>query len=295
MVDPTAVLAQFLNGLSQAMLLILIATGLSIIFGLMDVLNFAHGSFYMLGAYIGMTIYLVTDQFFLAIIVAFLTVAAIGAAIEYVTLRPLHDRDPVYHLLVTFGFLLVIDQSVRLVWGSEVKSLDTPAMLDHSIQILSVTYPVYRIFVFAFGFVFTVGMFLLIRRSDIGLIIRAGTHNKETVRSLGISLPKVFTLTFAFGVGIAAVSGVIAAPIVGLQPSMGANVIIDAFIIVILGGLGSFRGVVIASFLIAEVRALGVLISPRYTVIFVFVVLILTLLVRPKGLFSDIASVGGDR
>lgn len=287
-----AVITQFLNGLSQAMLLIMIAAGLSIIFGLMDVLNFAHGSFYMLGAYVGFTTVTVTGQFWLALVAAFVVVAATGAVLEFVALRPLYDRDPVYHLLITFGFLLIMDHSVQVIWGPDPKDISAPAFLNQSIQVLDVTYPSYRIFVFFVGLVFTIGLYLLLRHSDMGLIVRAGTHNKETVRALGVNLPRVFTLTFAFGVGIAAVSGVMAAPIVGLSPAMGTAVIIDAFIVVIIGGLGSFRGAVIAALLIAEIRALGVLILPRFTVILVFLALIVVLTVKPSGLF-DTGQGGG--
>jgi branched-subunit amino acid ABC-type transport system permease component len=287
-----AVIAQFLNGLSQAMLLIMIAAGLSIIFGLMDVLNFAHGSFYMLGAYIGLTTVTVTGQFWFALVVAFVVVAAVGGLLEFVALRPLYDRDPVYHLLITFGFLLIMDHSVQVIWGPDPQNISPPALFDGSIQVLNVTYPLYRIFIFVAGLIFTVGLYLLLRRSDMGLIVRAGTHNKETVRAFGVNLPRVFTFTFAFGVGIAAVSGVMAAPIVGLNPAMGTAVIIDAFIVVIIGGLGSFRGAVVAALLIAEIRALGVLVFPRFTVILVFLALIVVLTVRPTGLF-DTGQGGG--
>lgn len=289
MVEPSAVIAQALNGLSQMMLLVLIASGLTIIFGLMDILNFAHGSFYMLGAYVGLTTYLLTNQFILSIVAAFILVGALGGLLEYASLRPLYDRDPVDHLLITFGFLLVLDQSAQFIWGADLKSMQTPDLLDFSIRLGSVTYPVYRIFIFLFGLVFIAGMIVLIRRSDIGLIIRAGTHNTETVRSLGINLPRAFTLTFAFGAGIAAISGVIAAPIVGLSPTMGVSIIIDAFIVVIIGGLGSFRGSVVAAFIIAEVRALGALFLPGFTSLLVLVALIVTLIIKPEGLFSAVS------
>lgn len=286
MVATSAVIAQALNGLSQMMLLVLIASGLTIIFGLMDILNFAHGSFYMLGAYIGLSTYLVTDQFFLAIVLAFLVVGALGGLLEYATLRPLYDRDPVDHLLITFGFLLVLDQSVHFIWGADLKSMSTPSLLDFSIQFGTLLYPAYRIFIFLFGLAFVGGMLLLIQRSNIGLVIRAGTHNTETVRSLGINLPRAFTLTFAFGAGIAAVSGVIAAPVVGLSPTMGVSIIIDAFIVVVIGGLGSFRGSVVAAFIIAEIRALGALFFPGLTSLLVLVALAVTLVIKPEGLFA---------
>ena len=289
MVEPSAVIAQALNGLSQMMLLVLIASGLTIIFGLMNILNFAHGSFYMLGAYIGLSTYLLTNQFVLAMIVAFVLVATLGGLLEYATLRPLYGRDPVDHLLITFGFLLVLDQSAHFIWGADLKSMPTPSLLDFSIRLGSVSYPAYRSFVFGFGLVFIAGMLVLIRRSDVGLIIRAGTHNTETVRSLGINLPRAFTLTFAFGAGIAAVSGVIAGPIVGLSPTMGVSIIIDAFIVVIIGGLGSFRGSVVAAFIIAEVRALGALFFPGLTSVLVLVALIVTLIIKPEGLFNTVS------
>ncbi|WP_256301635.1 branched-chain amino acid ABC transporter permease [Haloarchaeobius salinus] len=285
MVATSAIIAQALNGLSQMMLLVLIASGLTIIFGLMDILNFAHGSFYMLGAYIGLSTYLLTEQFFLAIVVAFILVGALGGLLEYTTLRPLYGRDPVDHLLITFGFLLVLDQSAHFIWGADLKSMPTPDLLDFSLQLGMLSYPAYRIFIFLFGLAFVGGMFLLIQRSNMGLIIRAGTHNTETVRSLGINLPRAFTMTFAFGAGIAGVSGVIAAPVVGLSPTMGVSIIIDAFIVVVIGGLGSFRGSIVAAFIIAEVRALGALFFPGFTSILVLLALVVTLVIKPEGLF----------
>lgn len=292
MVVSSTVLVQFLNGLAQAMLLILIASGLSIIFGLMDVLNFAHGAFYMLGAYSGVTVYLATGQFWLAIVVAFVLIGVLGALLEYVTLRRLYDRDPAYHLLITFGFLLIIEQGVRIIWGSSPRSLDAPALLEGSIQLLNTSYPVYRLFILVFGAVFTIALFLLIRYSNIGLIVRAGTYDTETVRMLGINLPRIFTLTFAFGIGLAAMSGIVAAPMVGLSPTMGDQILIDAFIVVIIGGLGSFRGVVVASIIIAEIQALGVLVLPRFTPVLILLAVIVMLVIRPQGLFGTVAEGG---
>jgi len=294
MVEASAVLLQFLNGLSQAMLLLLIASGLSIIFGLIDVLNFAHGSFYMLGAYFGMTLYVFTGQFWIGILAAFVIMALIGALIEYVTLRPLHGRDPANYLLATFGLLLIFNESARVIWGSQVQSVAPPALLAGSVSIFGTTYPVYRLFILAFGAAFAVAVYLLITRTKLGLIVRAGTYDRELVRSFGIRLPRVFMLTFALGTGIAAVSGIIAAPLLGLEPTMGDNVIIDAFMVVIIGGLGSYRGAIIASLLIAEIRALGVLVLPRYTVVLVFLAFVVMLAIRPEGIMGDISSLGVD-
>jgi len=293
MIEYSAVLTQFLNGLSQGVLLVLIAAGLSLIFGLMDVLNFAHGSFYMLGAYAGLTTYTLFNSFWFAIVAAFVFVGLIGAFIEFVTLRPLYERDPVYHLLITFGFLLVFEQVVRSVWGTGGKSFESPPLLRGSIKIFSTTFPVYRIFVIVIGVILISAIYFVVQYSNVGLIIRAGTQNEETVRSLGIKLPRIFTLTFAFGTGLAAVSGVIAAPIVGLQPTMGSSIIIDAFIIVIVGGLGSFRGAVVTSFIIAEIRALGALVLPRYTIILTLIALIITISIRPQGIFGNVRDSGG--
>jgi branched-subunit amino acid ABC-type transport system permease component len=291
MVESSVLLAQFLNGLSQMMLLVLIASGLSIVWGLMDVLNFAHGAFYMLGAYTGLTVLLASGNFFVGMLAAFVIVGLIGAVIEYASLRPLYEGDPVYHLLITFGYLIVIEEGVRLIWGSGFRSLDAPAMLQGSVQILGVTYPVYRLAIILIGVLFSVAIYYFFNHTDIGLIIRAGEHNAETVRSQGINLPQVFTLTFTIGIGMAALSGVVAAPLGGVQPNMGSNVIIDAFIVVIIGGVGDYRGVIVGAFLIAQIRSLGALVFPRFTPIFLLLVLLTVLVIKPEGLFG---SSGGE-
>lgn len=286
MVEASVVMAQFLNGLSQMMLLVLIASGLSIVWGLMDVLNFAHGAFYMLGAYTGLTVLLATGNFFVGFIAAFVIVGSVGALIEYTTLRRVYDRDPVYHLLITFGYLIVIEEGARLIWGSQFRAFDPPAALQGSVDLLGVTYPMYRLSIILIGVLFTVGIYYFFNGTNIGLIIRAGEENSEMVRALGIDLPRLFTLTFAVGIGIAAISGVVAAPLGGVQPNMGTNIIIDAFIVVIIGGVGDYRGVIAGSFLVAEIRALGTLVLPRFIPIVLLLVLLAVLLIRPQGLFG---------
>jgi branched-subunit amino acid ABC-type transport system permease component len=198
----------------------------------------------------------------------------------------------VYHLLVTFGYLIVLEEGARLIWGSDFRSLDPPSFLQESVQFLGVTYPIYRLSIIVVGLVFTAGIYYFFNHTNVGLIIRAGEYNREVVRSLGINLPVVFTVTFAIGIGIAAASGVVAAPLVGLQPSMGTNIIIDAFVVVIVGGVGNYKGVIAGSFLVAQTRSMGALFFPRFGPVLLLLVLIVVLYVRPEGLYGTPAGGG---
>jgi len=216
MPDLTSYLTQFLNGLSYSMLLFLTAAGLSVIFGLMNVANLAHGTFYMIGGYIGYSVVGYTGNFWLSLIVAPVVVGAIGYVLELTTLRPLYKRGHLSQVLLTFGFVFIGLDVVKWVWGADIRSIEPPAILAWSAQIAGRAFPVYRLFLIAFGLLITAGLWLFLERSNAGATVRSGVSDKEMAQGLGINIPVVFSVTFGLGVALAALSGVLAAPVLGL-------------------------------------------------------------------------------
>jgi branched-subunit amino acid ABC-type transport system permease component len=283
-----AIAVQALQGLTVGTVLFLVAAGLSIIWGLMDILNFTHGALYALGAYVGMVVVALTGSFWLALLFAFVIVAGIGAALEIVALRRLFGRDPLYYFLLTFGLTYVLTEVIRVIWGDEFQRLAAPAALQGSVN-LGITFPTYRLFVIAASVVVAVGVWLLLTRTRFGLLLRAGTQNPEMVSVLGTDIRTVYTLGFALGSALAGIAGVLVAPLSGLSPQMGVDLLIQAFIVVIIGGLGSFRGAAVASLLVGEINAFGIMLAPGYSVLLIYAAMILVLLLKPAGLFVESA------
>jgi branched-subunit amino acid ABC-type transport system permease component len=283
-----AIAVQALQGLTVGTVLFLVAAGLSIIWGLMDILNFTHGALYALGAYVGMVVVALTGNFWLALVFAFVIVAGVGAALEIVALRRLFGRDPLYYFLLTFGLTYVLTEVIRIIWGDEFQRLAAPAMLEGSVN-LGITFPTYRLFVIAASVVVAVGVWLLLTRTRFGLLLRAGTQNPEMVSVLGTDIRTVYTLGFALGSALAGLAGVLVAPLSGLSPQMGVDLLIQAFIVVIIGGLGSFRGAAVASLLVGEINAFGIMLAPGYSVLLIYAAMILVLLLKPAGLFVESA------
>ncbi len=281
-----AIAVQALQGLTVGTVLFLVAAGLSIIWGLMDILNFTHGTLYALGAYIGMVVVALTGSFWLALLFAFFIVAGVGAALEIVTLRRLFGRDPLYYFLLTFGLTYVLTEIIRIIWGDEFQRLPAPPDLAGSVN-LGITFPTYRLFVIAASVVVAVGVWLLLTRTSFGLLLRAGTQNPEMVSVLGTNIRTVYTLGFALGSALAGVAGVLVAPLSGLSPQMGVDLLIQAFIVVIIGGLGSFRGAAVASLLVGEINAFGIMLAPGYSMLLIYAAMILVLLLKPAGLFVE--------
>ncbi|MGX1309573.1 branched-chain amino acid transport system permease protein [Amorphus suaedae] len=278
--------ATALIGLSIAMLLFLLAAGLTLVFGMLGVINFAHGAIYMLGAFGAFEVYRTTGSFWLALIVAPLAVAVIGAVMEMVLLRPLYDRDHVEQLLMTFGAILVIEEGVRMVWGLGYRDLPLPPALEGSLTVLGDDVAVYRLFLLAAGTAVGAGLFLLIEKTRLGMVLRAAMSYPTMVRALGIRIDRVRTIVFAVGAALAALAGAIAAPIVPIQVGMSFTIIVDCFVVVILGGLGNIRGAIAAAILLGLVQAFGQHYFPSWIEVATYLVLIGVLLVRPQGLFS---------
>jgi len=275
-----------LSGLAFGGLVFLLAAGLSVILGLMDVVNLAHGSFYMLGAYAGVTVLRVAGSFWLALVLAPLLLAAIGAGLEVVFFRRLYGRGHLMQVLLTFGFSLILVDLVRWRFGPENQPFPTPSGMGGAIPILDFRFPAYEAFVIAAAAVVGAALLLGWRRLRIGAILRAGVADREMVSLLGIDLARVFTLTFAFGAGLAGLAGVIAGPYLATYPGMDENVLILALAVVVVGGLGSVEGALVGALLIGLASSFGPFFRQEIAVALVFGVMALVLLVRPRGLFG---------
>lgn len=273
-------------GLSLSFLLFLLAAGLTLIFGMLGVINFAHGALYMLGAYASYQIVQVTGSFWLGLLFAPLIVAGIGALIEILALKRVYSRDHIFQLLLTFGLILVIDDATKLVWGLDYKQVPTPEIFSAPVALFGSQIPAYRLFVIVFGAAVSLGLFLLLDRSKWGMVIRAASSDPDMARTLGIDVSRVRTGVFALGSYLAALGGVISAPLVPIELGMGFSVIIDCFVVVIIGGLGNIRGAIFASLLLGMTRAAGYTYATEWVELLTFALLIGTLMFRPAGLFS---------
>ena len=249
--------AQLLNGLVYGVLLFLMAAGLSLIFGLMNVVSLAHGSFFMLGAFVGLSIVQFTGSFWLAMLVAPLPIIALGVAMELLFLRPLYSRGHLDQVLLTFGFTFVFFDLVQTLWGRVVLRLPAPEALQGTVQIGLGVFSAYRLFLIGLGFAIALLLWLILERSRIGAMVRAGVDNAAMAAGLGGNVPALFTGIFGFGVALAALGGVAAGPVLGLYPGMDSEILIPAFIVIVIGGMGSLRGAFAGSLLIGIADTFG--------------------------------------
>jgi len=286
MPELTPYLIQFLNGLAYSMLLFLVAAGMSVIFGLMNVANLAHGTFYMIGGYIGYSVVRYTGNFWLSLLVAPVVVAAIGSALEMATLRPLYKRGHLPQVLLTFGFVFIGLDLVKWIWGADIRSIEPPAVLAWSVEIAGQGFPAYRLFLIGFGLLMTVGLWFLLERSSVGAIVRSGVSDKEMAQGLGINIPAVFSCTFGLGTGLAAASGVLAAPVLGLFPGIDFDILIVTLVVVVVGGMGTFRGCFWGSLLIGQLDTFGKVLFPRFSLFLIYLAMALILVIKPSGLFG---------
>src|SRR5436190_4051503 len=277
-------LIQTVNGIVTGMILALVASGLTLIFGIMDVVNFAHGELFMLGAYVGVIVMVATGNFWLALIIATLMVALIGAALQIVTLRPLIGRDPLNTILVTFGISLILQNYALWQFGPTSRKINEP-ITSHFI-LFYLEYPWYRILIAALSALIIGGFWLFLKYSKFGVWIRATTQDRIMAQAMGIPVPLVYTGVFAIGAGMAAASGVLFAPLVGVNHTMGLDWVLKAFIVVVVGGMGNLGGSIAAAIFVSLLESYAsIWVNPSQAVIVSFVVLILTLLFRPTGLF----------
>jgi len=278
-----------LAGLSNGMFIWLVASGLTLIFGVLGVLNFAHGSFYMLGAYVSFTLVKVlAPHFYLALLFGPLAVCLAGLVVERFFLRPVYRLELPYQLLLTFAFVLIFDNVVKLVWGGG--ALAPPAGLGPlrgSVSILGRNFPVYSLFVIAVGPLVALALWAVLERTWIGRIVRAASSDREMASALGVRVPALFTGVFVFGTWLGGVGGALAVPYVGLlTPGMGESIIIEAFIVAVIGGLGSLKGAFVGALVIGILSAFGTRFFPTFDMFLTFILMAAVLLVRPRGLFG---------
>jgi branched-chain amino acid transport system permease protein len=282
-----ALAAQVFTGLVLGGILVLMAVGLSLIFGLMTVVNFSHGALYMLGAYVAFTIFGLTKSFWLSLALAPLVVGTLGLLIQRFLIRRLYGRSPDDPLLLTFGLSLVLVEAVKVVWGKVGLTVDPPRDLAGAVNLGFMNFPVYRLFVVAVTALVLVGLWLFLEKTNVGLIIRAGTRDPLMVRALGIDLGRIWLLVFGLGIALAGLAGVLAAPMRGVYAEMGVEIIIECFVVVVVGGMGSLLGAIVAGLLIGEIVSLTTFFAPKLAEIVVFLVMAVVLLVRPSGLFGE--------
>jgi len=278
-------LIQTVNGVVTGMILALVASGLTLIFGIMDVVNFAHGELFMLGAYFGVIVVAATGNFWVGLVVAAAMVALLGAALQILTLRPLIGRDPLNTILVTFGISLILQNYALWQFGTVVRKVSEP--IESYFTLFYLQYPWYRIFVAGLAAAIIGGLYVILKYSKFGVWIRATTQDRTMAQAMGIPVPLVYTGVFALGAGMAAASGVLFAPLGGVAPTMGLDWVLKAFIVVVVGGMGNLGGSIVAAILISLLEAYAsIWVSPSQAVIVSFVALILTLLFKPTGLFG---------
>ncbi len=291
--DLAIFLIQCLNALQYGLLLFLIASGLTLIFGIMGVINLAHGSFYMIGAYMAYALAPVVawsmgGGFFTTLAIGLVISVFLGYFLEWVFFSFLYEREHLQQVLMTYGLILVFEELRSIVVGDDVHSVEIPKFLDIAIPLNEVlTYPLYRLFMSGVCLILAVGMWLVFKRTRLGMMIRAGTSNREMTQSLGIDITLLYRVVFACGVALAAFAGMIAAPASSVYPGMGSSVLIICFVVVVIGGIGSIKGAMLASLLVGLVDTFGKLLLPQISGMLVYVLMALILLWRPNGLFKD--------
>ena len=280
---------QLFNGLVNGSFYALLSLGLAVIFGMMRIVNFAHGAFYMLGAFIA---YVLLQQlgvgFWESLVIAPLAVAFAGALLERLVLRRLAGLDPLYGFLFTFGLTLVIQDTMRLRFGLQGQPYATPDALAGAVTLGAITYPAYRLFVIAFCAIASVAVWFVIERTRLGMVVRAATERADLTRAFGVDVDRWITPMFGFGLGLAALAGVLAAPMRNVSPLMGSELIILTFAVVVIGGMGSIAGAIVAGFLVGLLSSVGAIFDPAIEGIVAFALMAVLLLVRPSGLFGSL-------
>ena len=283
---------QTFTGLALGSVFVLLGIGLSLIFGLLTVVNFAHGAFYMLGAYAGVFLIGLTGNFWLTLALVPVVVGCIGLGVERFLVRPLYGRGIDYPLLLTFGLGLVLVELVRITYGLDGVPFDTPKELRGATDLGFGFFPTYRIFIIGITALIVTALWLFIEKTSFGLVIRSGARDPEIVRVLGTDISKVWLIVFAIGTGVAGLAGVLSAPMRSVIPDMGTTVLVEAFVVTVVGGMGSLVGAVVAGLLVGVVVSLTSLIAPELSDLSMFVLMALVLLIRPQGLFGKKGLMG---
>ncbi|MBQ8107110.1 MAG: branched-chain amino acid ABC transporter permease [Afipia sp.] len=277
---------QLFTGLALGAIYVLFAIGLSLIFGMLTVVNFAHGAFYMVGAYVGLFLLSLGGNFWLCLVAVPLIVGTMGLVVERFLIRPLYGRGIDYPLLLTFGLSYVMVELVRIAFGKSGYPFDTPELLQGAVNIGVGYFPLYRLFVIGIAAAVLLGLWLFLERTSFGLIIRAGARDPQIVRVLGVNVARVWLFVFGIGSGIAALAGLLAAPLQGVIPEMGATILAEAFVVTVVGGMGSIGGAVIAGLLVGVVVSMTSLFAPEMAKVSIFALMAVVLLIRPQGFFG---------
>lgn len=291
-ITPQLLMLQLLTGLALGAVYALLAIGLSLIFGMLTVVNFAHGAFFMVGAFLGVYFLTVTGSFWFSLVLTPIAVGAIGLLCERFLVRPLYGRGIDYPLLLTFGLSYVLVEAMRVIFGIDGLPTSTPAELRGVVNVGFGMFPLYRLFLIAATAVVVLALWLFIEKTRYGLIIRAGSRDNEIVRVLGIDIAKIWLLVFGLGTAIAGLSGLLAAPTRAVNPEMGIPVLAESFVVTVVGGMGSLVGAVVAGMLVGVVFSMTSLFAPEYAELSIFVLMAVVLLVRPQGLFGKAGLMG---
>ena len=287
--DVYSFLIQLLNSVQYGLLLFLVASGLTLIFGIMGIINLAHGSFYMIGAYMAFSLASLTGSLFVAIVLGTVLSVVLGVVLEWALFSHLYKRDHLQQVLLTYGLILVFEELRSIIVGDDVHGVNVPDILNWSLPLTdTLSYPVYRLFMSAVCVVLAGLLYVLIRRTRLGMMIRAGASNREMVQSLGLNINLVYRLVFALGVALAAFAGMIAAPVSSVYPGMGTQVLIICFVVVVIGGIGSIWGALVAALLIGLADTFGKVLIPEAAGVTVYVLMAVILLWRPEGLFRRV-------
>lgn len=286
--DSTLFLVQLINGIQYGLLLFLIASGLTLVFGVMGILNLAHGSMYMVGAYLAWYFVQQTGSFALSALISAVIALCIGVVVERTLIRQLYRRNHLDQVLLTIGMIFVFNALQSLLWGNDPLGVDVPEALAASTPLTGIIeYPVYRIFVAVFCVVVAAVMYYVINKTRLGMLIRAGESNREMVECLGVDISRLYTIVFAIGVMLAAVAGVIAAPISSIVPGMGEHILISCFVVVVIGGMGSIKGAFVGALLVGLVDTFASVLVPELSSMMIYVFMAFVLLLKPQGLFSS--------
>lgn len=287
--DSSFYLIQLLNGIQYGFLLFLVASGLTLIFGIMGIINLAHGSFYMIGAYLAFWFTGLTDNLFSGILLALPVALLVGYAVERLAISYLYRRDHLYQVLLTYALILIFNELQRMLWGSDVHSVPIPELLSGSLALTeNQTYPVYRLFISACCIAIALAMYWVIQKTRLGMTIRAGASNREMVQSLGINVNRLFAIVFSLGATLAALAGMLAAPINSVYPGIGDGILIISFVVVVIGGIGSIKGAFIGAMLIGIADTFGKVLLPEMASMVVYALMALVLFWRPQGLFGKV-------
>lgn len=290
MFDASFIVAQAISGLTAAMFLFIVASGLSLVFGVLRVLNFAHGSLYMLGAYMAWQITqwigAAGGGFWLAVLGAALAVALLGGLIERLLLRHLYGREDLYQLLLTYALVLLLGDAARILWGTQQHSVPRPAELSGSFELLGATLPHYNVFIIVLGPLIAGGCWAVLNHSGAGRLVRAAALDREMLAALGANVGWIYTAMFMAGAFLAGLGGALVTPVRSIVPGMDVEIIVEAFIVVVIGGLGSFWGTFLGALIFGQVLAFGILVLPGFSIFAVFALMAVVLVVRPAGLFG---------